>query len=83
VVGACGVQSENSDVLPSGAIAVAVMTLPAGTLTSSVTVNDASPPASVVTSSFAPTNCWPSRLLEGSHREEAVGEPEQLVTQHS
>lgn len=74
VVGGGG-QGENSDVLPSGAIAVAVMNLPADTAWKSVTVNAASPPASVVTVSSKPTNSWPSPLPEGSQASFARSRP--------
>jgi hypothetical protein len=66
VVGGGSVQGENSDVLPSGAMAVAVITMPAGTSSFSVTVKLASPLASVVTSAFAPTNRAPSPLPDES-----------------
>src|SRR5262245_8780140 len=66
VLGGGSVQSENSEVLPSGAIAVAVMTLPAGTFRASVTVNAASPAAVVVTAAFLPTNSCPSPVPDGS-----------------
>jgi hypothetical protein len=59
------VQAENSDVSPSGAIAVAVITPPAAS-GGRGKVSGASPDASVTTS-MAPRNVVPSPLLLASH----------------
>src|SRR5439155_17106651 len=61
------VHAESSEVLSSGAIAVAVRTVPAASGWAKLTVKLASPSASVMTLSLAPTKVWPSPLPEGSH----------------
>src|SRR5207245_3461120 len=60
------VHGPNSDVLPSGAVAVAVRMAPTGSAWAKVTVKLASPLASVVTMSFAPTKRRPSPKPDGS-----------------
>src|SRR5262245_39618329 len=66
VVGGAAVQGPNSDVLLSGAVAVAVRIVPAGSDWANVTVKSACPLPSVVTASLAPTKDCPSPLPDGS-----------------
>jgi len=61
-------QLENSDVFPSGSVAVAVMNSPTGTADVTNTLKLASQPLSVVTL-VAPMKRFPSPKPEGSHSE--------------
>ena len=65
--GFTGTQAENSDVLPLGSVAVAVITWPEGTLTRKVTDIGAVQLPSVVTS-VEPMKVSPEPLPEGWHR---------------
>ena len=60
------VHAESSEVLSSGAIAVALRTVPAASGWANVTVKPASPLASVITLSLAPAKVWPSPFPDGS-----------------
>jgi hypothetical protein len=64
-IGTAPVQAENSEVSPSGAVAVAVMTWPAA-WGGSANWRSASPDPSVV-AWMAPRNVWPSPLPLASH----------------